>query len=490
MMSAEPISVAEVNGLTEESFVEHFGGVLEGSSTYAAQVARGRPFADVQEMVAAFAAAVWADSPGGQLALIRAHPDLAGKAAVAGELTPESAGEQRSAGLDRLTPGEYRRFQVSNAAYTARFGMPLVVCAREHTAASILDWAEERLSHTPEQERQTALGEIVKIAGLRLRDLVREDLPAPTQSSPVPAHFTDPNATFRSRFRLGEHNYGKSDIRLVRVDRREPRHLLKDVRVDVALEGDFAAAHVAGDNRALPATDTMRNTVYALAQKGLDGSVELFGRRLVRHFLEVSPAVRRVRIHLTEHRWERMTVGGVPHDHSFVRMAGEHRATVENTVEGDGRSLTLSSAVAELTILKTTQSGWEDFSRGEYATLPDTDDRVLATVANVTWEYTAAAAGDKATDHDRIWAGVLEQLQASFSDHYSPSMQYTLYRIGSALLERFPEIGRVHLSFPNRHHLLYNLERFGMRNDKTSPVQVLHADPEPYGLIEGWVERE
>ncbi|MFC4454460.1 factor-independent urate hydroxylase [Deinococcus sonorensis] len=296
---------------------------------------------------------------------------------------------------------------------------------------------------------------------------------------------SNPNDEFKGRFRLAQNNYGKSDIRLVRVDRTQPRHVLKDVRVDVALEGDFTAAHVDGDNAGLLATDTMRNTVYALAQSQLTDSVEQFGMTLIRHFRQAGPSIRGGTVQLTEHLWDRMLVHGVQHDHAFTRASGQHTATVS----GDGETFSVTSGINELTILKTTRSGWEGFLREQYTTLPETDDRILATVVDVNWEYTPTAVQDEATDYDAIFAGVLDQLQTSFADHYSPSMQYSLYRIGSAVLERFSQISRIHLSFPNRHHILYNLERFGMENSKTSDVQVLHADAEPYGLIEGWVER-
>jgi OHCU decarboxylase len=104
--------------------------------------------------------------------LIRAHPDLAGKAAIAGELTAESAGEQASAGLDRLSPEEYEAFTAMNREYREKFGMPMIVCVREHDKDSILRTARERLANTPEEEKETALVEISKIAALRLADLV------------------------------------------------------------------------------------------------------------------------------------------------------------------------------------------------------------------------------------------------------------------------------------------------------------------------------
>jgi OHCU decarboxylase len=107
-----------------------------------------------------------------RLELIHAHPDLAGKAAIAGVLTPESTREQSAAGLDRLTPEQYASITGLTAAYRERFGFPFVVCAREHTPESIIAAAVRRLDAEPEEEEQTALSEIAKIARLRLDDLV------------------------------------------------------------------------------------------------------------------------------------------------------------------------------------------------------------------------------------------------------------------------------------------------------------------------------
>lgn len=170
-----PLTLAEVNALPMKDFVRHFGGVLEHSPRYAERVGQERPFGSVEELAAAFTAAVLADTPEQQLALIRAHPDLAGKAALAGEVTPESASEQASAGLDRLTPQEYAEFHRLNAAYHAKFDMPFVVCVRENTKATILSGAAMRLQNSPAGERETALREIGKIARLRVLDLVNQE---------------------------------------------------------------------------------------------------------------------------------------------------------------------------------------------------------------------------------------------------------------------------------------------------------------------------
>lgn len=282
--------------------------------------------------------------------------------------------------------------------------------------------------------------------------------------------------TAPGRIILGQNNYGKSDVRLVKVNRGADRHELTDVRVDVALSGDFEAAHVEGDNTGLLATDTMRNTVYALAKEGLDGDIEEFGMKLVEHFLEAGPRVSGVRIDFTEHLWDRIVVGGREHEHSFVRAAGERTATVE----GDENRVEVVAGIDDLVVLKTTESGWEGFLSERYTTLPETNDRIFSTVVAADWVY-----GTTDVDFESTWRGVRDQILTTFTDHYSPSVQNTLYLTGKAVLERFPEIRKIHFSFPNRHHIPYDLERFGIENNN----EVFHADAEPYGLIEGWVER-
>jgi len=161
-----------VNQLDRAAFVKRFGPLFEHSPWVAEEAWADRPFAGADELFEALQAAMWAAPRERQLALIRAHPDLAGKAAIEGSLTDSSLREQAAAGLDRLTPDEYEAFTRTNAAYRKRFGFPFVVCAREHTKESILRVAAERLEHTPDEEVRVALEEIAKIARLRLGELL------------------------------------------------------------------------------------------------------------------------------------------------------------------------------------------------------------------------------------------------------------------------------------------------------------------------------
>ncbi|MDQ6821759.1 MAG: urate oxidase [Actinomycetota bacterium] len=273
---------------------------------------------------------------------------------------------------------------------------------------------------------------------------------------------------------LGHNIYGKSEVRVLKVVRSPERHELRDLTVDVALTGEFAAAHLTGDNGGLLATDTMRNTVYALAKDDPIEHLESFARRLVEHFVLAGPSVSSARVRIAEHPWERIG----DHPHAFQRGSGGQRIAV---VAGGGREFSIEAGIDDLLVLKTTDSGWSGFLREQYTTLPETDDRILATVITASWRYSPVDA----FDYTAVWHRVRATMLEAFGDHYSPSVQFTLRRIGEAVLEACAEIERIHLSLPNRHQLLFDLGRFGLANDN----EIFHATTEPYGLIEGTVER-
>jgi 2-oxo-4-hydroxy-4-carboxy-5-ureidoimidazoline decarboxylase len=177
-MPAEPLSLSALNALDRERFVAALATLFEGPPWIVEELWARRPFASVPELYAAAYANMWAAPEWQQLELLRAHPDLVGRAALAGTLSRPSTAEQSAAGLDRLTADEINVFTRSNAAYRERFGFPFIVCARENTKGTILDGFAARLPNTREHEIATALGEVAKIAALRLRDLVSDDSPS------------------------------------------------------------------------------------------------------------------------------------------------------------------------------------------------------------------------------------------------------------------------------------------------------------------------
>jgi 2-oxo-4-hydroxy-4-carboxy-5-ureidoimidazoline decarboxylase len=151
-----------------EAFVATYGPLFEHSPWVAEDAYERGPYADRAALEAGLAETMYAAPRERQVALVRAHPDLAGKAAIDGSLTPDSAREQASAGLDRLSPGEYEALTAANAAYREKFGFPFVICVRDHDKASILAAAQQRLGNDPGTELRTALREIARIAHHRL----------------------------------------------------------------------------------------------------------------------------------------------------------------------------------------------------------------------------------------------------------------------------------------------------------------------------------
>lgn len=166
------VTIHDLNAAPPERFRDILAGIYERSPWVPAAAAERRPFADFDDLRAAMAEIVDAASPEAQQALLEAHPDLAGKEAQEGVLTEESRGEQKSAGLDRLSRAEMDTISHNNAAYRKRFGFPFIICVRNHDKAGIFAAFERRLNNDAEAEFRTALREVHEIARLRLENLL------------------------------------------------------------------------------------------------------------------------------------------------------------------------------------------------------------------------------------------------------------------------------------------------------------------------------
>ena len=174
MTENRKIAIATLNAMEQPEFIRFVGPVFEHSPWIAEAAWSASPFTGTEQLHSALCKIVAAAGEEKQLALIRAHPDLVGRAALTGTLTSESTGEQASAGLNQLTPEEISLFQKQNAAYQNQFGFPFVICARLNKKEAILAGFERRLKNIRAQEIKTALEEIYKIAKLRLQDLIAE----------------------------------------------------------------------------------------------------------------------------------------------------------------------------------------------------------------------------------------------------------------------------------------------------------------------------
>ena len=280
---------------------------------------------------------------------------------------------------------------------------------------------------------------------------------------------------------LGPNRYGKSQIRLVKVARGADRHTLRDLTVSIALEGEFETAHTEGDNASVVATDTMKNTTYALAKDGLTGSIEAFGRILASHFQDFAQ-VHLATASIREHGWRPIDTSGGPAPDAFVR-GGELTRTAKVAATAD--EISVEAGIDDLVVMKTTKSAFEGFPRDRYTTLPDASDRLMATKISATWGYAAAAANDASFDFDRAFGTVRSTLLDSFATHFSPSVQNSVWVMGKAILEAAPDVDWVHMALPNLHHWLVDLGAFEMTNDR----ELYIATTEPHGLIEATVRR-
>ena len=274
--------------------------------------------------------------------------------------------------------------------------------------------------------------------------------------------------------KLGANRYGKQSVRLVRIV-RGPVHRVRDLTVDISLEGAFDAAYTAGDNAPVVATDTMKNTVYALATEHLTGAIEPFAAALARHHAGAA-SVERATVSVREHAWEPLPTPAGPAPDAFRRSGGWTRTAT--AVAGDG-GVVISSGIEDLVVMKTSKSAFSGFPRDAYTTLPEVRDRILATRVTATWRNL-----DEPADWDAREATLLDTLLATFADQFSESVQQTIWIIANAMLDADPGIDDVSMRLPNLHHWIVDLSPFGQQSG-----DVFVATDQPYGLIEATVHR-
>ena len=277
---------------------------------------------------------------------------------------------------------------------------------------------------------------------------------------------------------FGDNQYGKAEVRLVHITRDGDRHQIRDLNVSTALRGDFADAHLVGDNAKVVATDTQKNTVYAFGKQYGVGEIEDFALRLGRHFVDDFEWVTGAKVSVEEYGWDRITVDGADHGHAFSRAGGGTRTTV---VTIDGAQAWVVSGLTDLVVLKSTGSEFHGFPRDRYTTLAETTDRILATAVTARWRYAGTDV-----DWAKSYADVRRILLESFAVKHSLALQQTLYYMGEQVLEAHPEVAEIRMSMPNKHHFLVDLSPFGLANDN----EVYYAADRPYGLIEGTVTRD
>jgi urate oxidase len=278
--------------------------------------------------------------------------------------------------------------------------------------------------------------------------------------------------------RLGENRYGKSRVRLSRVTRHGDSHDFNEWTVRVLLEGDFETSFTEADNSKILPTDTMKNTVYAIARASTAATIEEFATELGDYLLTNNPQVSGALVEIEEKAWERLHLDGTPEATTF-KLGGPEMHTVR-AVRDQDRAWSITSGVDGLTILKTTKSAFTGYIKDKLTTLKPATDRIFGTRATVTWDY-ATASPDYAEVRSRIVLALLKE----FAAHNSMSVQHTLFDMGKSALAAAPEIARITLTMPNLHHLLADLSPFGQDN----PNHIFVPIDEPHGYIEATIER-
>jgi urate oxidase len=278
--------------------------------------------------------------------------------------------------------------------------------------------------------------------------------------------------------KLGKNTYGKNAVNLSKIIRHPEYHEFRQISVNVVLEGDFETAHTRGDNTKILPTDTQKNTVYALAKEHFVSSIESFGLYLANYFISNNPPISQARIELTEHNWKRMRFDGTYHAHAYCSGGNEKHTAV---IVQNRHSIEVTSGIEDLLILKTTDSAFEHYIKDQYTTLKETNDRILSTQCEVSWTYNSTKVL-----FVELFNGIRTTLLQTFANHQSLSVQHTLFAMGEAVLEKYAAVNDITLKMPNKHHILFNLEQFGMDNKN----EVFIATDEPYGYITGTVVRE
>ena len=277
---------------------------------------------------------------------------------------------------------------------------------------------------------------------------------------------------------LAENRYGKSTVRLVRVNRQAPIHEFEEWSVEVLLRGDFLSCFAEGDNSKILPTDTMKNTVYSLARKSSATCIEEFSKELIEHFLTHNSQVSAAEVGIQEKSWQHLNVVGKPHPTTFSQAGSEVQTT--RVIRKRAEEFQIESGLSDLVLMKTAGSAFEGFVHDPLTTLPETSDRLFGTSLRASWMYLSPKL-----PFPSLRNSIRQSLLTTFASHQSKSVQHTLYAMAECALAAAPQTSEITLTMPNKHCLLVDLSRFGQDN----PNHIFMPIDEPHGTIEARVCR-
>lgn len=485
-------SITEISHLDQDAFVARLGFLFEGSSWIVAETWPRRPWQSVSEFHATLLDTVTAAGEERQVALIQAHPDLVGRAALAGTLSRESTAEQRAAGLEpgALTTEDIAAFQHLNAEYQSRFGFPFVICARDHQKDDILAELGRRVQNTRDQEIGTALREIGRIAWWRLQDVVMDE----------------ENAVERSQPYAFEVSYGKQGVPVYRVHAQplevvpipespftgRPNALLA-ASIDLEVFGDdFLPAYTHGDNSMIVATDSMKNFIIRESLSFEGATLEGLLHHLGTGFSTTYEQLHTLRMTGRQLPFSGGSVpdgtGGFAVSNNLFEVTGGTVATASLSLRRENGDVHVTGHTCGLTgmsLMKLTGSAFTAFVRDDYTTLPERRDRPLYILMDVGWHYGESA---DMLDLERGAYVPHEQLHdllaTTFAEFISESIQHLLHEMGTRALSRFPQLAEISFDAQNRTR-----DPYGAR-ENADHVRV-YSDPFPaYGRLTFTVRRQ
>ena len=279
--------------------------------------------------------------------------------------------------------------------------------------------------------------------------------------------------------------YGKNAVKVLVIRRQGSRHSIIELKADVELTLKSRKDYLTGDNSDIIPTDTIKNTVHALAKlKGVK-TIEQFSLDICHHFLTSFTHVLRAKVQMEEAPWRRLEKNGVEHAHAFIYSPEACRfCDVEQNLNGIP---VVHSGVKDMKVLKTTQSGFEGFLRDRFTTLQEAKDRCFCTSIYARWRYTKI----QDVDFDAMWKCVKETIIEKFAGPYdcgefSPSVQKTLYESQVLVLDRVPEVDEIEIVMPNQHYFTIDMTKMGLMNKD----EVLLPLDSPSGNITGTVCRK
>lgn len=277
--------------------------------------------------------------------------------------------------------------------------------------------------------------------------------------------------------RLKTFTYGKGRVRIMRVKRDTVRHEVRELNIQVMLEGDFSGSFLSADNSKVIATDSIKNIVNITARENPGLDAEDFLQVIAAYFFNHYAHADKVSIAAHETKWARLEIDGAAHDHAFQLDANGQPVTRLTATRADQK---ITSGVEGFTFLKTTESGWVGYVMDEATTLAETTDRIFSTAMNAAWTWESAPK-----HYPEANAKILKAMMHVFATTYSPSVQNSLFLMGSAALETVPEIVEISMACPNKHYIPLNMAPFKRDN----PNVVFLPTDEPHGQIECTVTR-